>query len=58
MTHFDPTLVGYVLAGMQIRVDELESALERIAAGVRNDGSWNLSREACQQIALEALGRG
>ena len=30
-------------------------ALERIAAGPRPDGTHNLSREACEQIAKEAL---
>ena len=30
-------------------------ALEKIAAAVRPDGTYNLSREACEQIAREAL---
>lgn len=34
----------------------LEHALEQIAAGKRPDGSYNLSREACEQIARKALG--
>lgn len=33
----------------------LQAALERIAAGVRPDGTYNLSRLACEQIAREAL---
>lgn len=32
-------------------------ALEKIAAGPRPDGTYNLSREACEQIAKEALRR-
>ena len=50
-------LQHYVLAAMQLRLEELEAALERIAAPQRPDGSWNFDREACRQIALEALGR-
>lgn len=34
----------------------LEAALEKIAAPRRPDGTYNLSREACEQIAREALG--
>lgn len=34
---------------------ELEDALERIAAEKRPDGTYNLGREACEQIAREAL---
>ena len=34
----------------------LEAALEKIAVGVRPDGTYNLSREACEQIARKALG--
>lgn len=32
-------------------------ALELIAAPIRPDGTWNRDREACRQLALEALGR-
>lgn len=32
-------------------------ALELIAAPMRPDGTWNRDREACRQIAAEALGR-
>ena len=32
-----------------------EDALEQIAAPVRPDGTYNLSREACEEIAREAL---
>lgn len=46
-----------MLAAMQLRLDELEAALERIAAPARPDGSYNLSREACGEIARDALGR-
>ncbi len=34
-----------------------ESALELIAAPKRPDGTYNRCREACEQIAKEALGR-
>ena len=50
-------LSNYVIQALQIRCEELEAALERIAAPQRPDGSWNFDREACRQIALEALGR-
>jgi hypothetical protein len=47
---------GYVrrpsLWAMQAR-----EALELIAAPQRPDGSWNRDREACRQLAAEALGR-
>jgi len=36
----------------EARVRKLEAALERIAAGV-----YDLSREACEQLALDALDR-
>ena len=45
-----PTL-GELLA----YVARLEAALERIAAPKRPDGTYNLSREACEQVAREAL---
>lgn len=32
-------------------------ALELIAAPARPDGSWNRDREACRELAAEALGR-
>ncbi len=31
--------------------------LELIAAPMRPDGTWNRDREACRQMAAEALGR-
>ena len=37
---------------------DLLDALEKIAAGPRPDGTYNLSREACEQIAKEALSWG
>ena len=37
------------------RVEELEDAIWQIAAGPRPDGTYNLSREACQQVARKAL---
>lgn len=38
-------------------LDRVIAALERIAAPKRPDGTYNLSREACEQIAREALRR-
>lgn len=40
------------------RLLRYESALEKIAAGKRPDGTYNLSREACEQIAKEVLSWG
>lgn len=40
------------------RVHRYEAALEKIAAGRRPDGTYNLSRAACEQIAKEALSWG
>ena len=37
--------------------DRLRDALELIAAPMRLDGTWNRDREACRQMAVEALGR-
>lgn len=39
----------------EARALRYEAALERIAAPKRPDGTYNLSREACEQIAREAL---
>ena len=36
-------------------IEVLKGTLERIAAGKRPDGTYNLSREACEQIARAAL---
>lgn len=36
---------------------QAREALELIAAPQRADGSWNRDREACRQLAAEALGR-
>ena len=41
---------------IQARIDDLEEALWRIAAPPRQDGTYNISRERCEQIAREALG--
>lgn len=38
------------------RCEEYEAALQKIAAPKRPDGTYNLSREACERIAREALG--
>lgn len=37
------------------RVARLETALEKIAAPRRPDGTYNLDREACEKLAREAL---
>jgi len=37
--------------------EEMREALELIAAPKRPDGTWNRDREACRQLAAEALGR-
>lgn len=36
---------------------QARQALELIAAPMRPDGTWNRDREACRQIAAEALGK-
>ena len=40
-----------------LRAMEMRAALELIAAPMRADGTWNRDREACRQLAAEALGR-
>lgn len=40
-----------------LKAMEMREALELIAAPPRPDGTWNRDREACRQIASEALGR-
>jgi hypothetical protein len=40
-----------------LRAMEMRAALELIAAPRRPDGTWNRDREACRQLAAEALGR-
>lgn len=35
----------------------MREALELIAAPMRPDGTWNRDREACRELAAEALGR-
>jgi len=37
------------------RIGELEVALEAIATPMRPDGTWNRDREACRQLAQDAL---
>ena len=36
---------------------DMREALELIAAPMRPDGTWNRDREACRELAAEALGR-
>ncbi len=40
-----------------LRAMEMRAALELIAAPMRADGTWNRDREACRELAAEALGR-
>ena len=40
-----------------LRARDMRKALELIAAPQRPDGTWNRDREACRQLAAEALGR-
>lgn len=40
-----------------LRVMDMREALELIAAPMRPDGTWNRDREACRELAAEALGR-
>lgn len=40
---------------LQAERDALREALELIAAPRRPDGTWNRDREACRQLAAEAL---
>jgi hypothetical protein len=39
----------------QAKAARYQAALERIATGKRPDGTYNLSREACEQIARVTL---
>ena len=39
----------------EARAERLAEALRLIAAPIRSDGSWNRDREACRQIARDAL---
>jgi hypothetical protein len=39
----------------EAEVERLREVLERIAMPTRPDGTYNLSREACEQIARKAL---
>jgi hypothetical protein len=36
-------------------VSRLENALQLIATPMRPDGTWNRDREACRQLAQDAL---
>lgn len=40
-----------------LRAMDMREALELIAAPMRPDGTWNRDREACRELAAEALGR-
>lgn len=47
---------GYVRR-QSLRALDMREALELIAAPMRPDGTWNRDREACRELAAEALGR-
>lgn len=40
-----------------LRAMDMRAALELIATPQRPDGTWNRDREACRELAAEALGR-
>lgn len=40
-----------------LRASDMRAVLELIAAPMRPDGTWNRDREACRELAAEALGR-
>ena len=40
-----------------LKAMEMRAALELIATPQRPDGTWNRDREACRELAAEALGR-
>jgi len=46
---------GY--AALSIKSEDRRTALELIASPMRPDGTWNRDREACRQLAVEALKR-
>jgi hypothetical protein len=60
--HYDAELIdlvredGETLEELAVRVGRYRSALRLIAAPERPDGTYNRSREACEQLAKEALG--
>ena len=48
----------YGVAGTMLRqAERYGQALELIATPMRPDGTWNRDREACRQLAAEALGK-
>ena len=49
--------LGLLLEERERCADAMRCALELIAAPMRPDGTWNRDREACRQLAAEALRR-
>lgn len=45
----------YTCSALQERISKLEEALRLIATPKRPDGTYNRNREACEQLANEAL---
>lgn len=53
-----PDAYATVLDAMNaLRATDMRAALELIATPQRPDGTWNRDREACRELAAEALGR-
>lgn len=49
--------LGVLMDRLLSRIEELRAALEMVATCRREDGTYNFSREACEQLAHEALAR-
>lgn len=49
--------LGVLMDRLLSRIEELRAALEMVATCRREDGTYNVSREACEQLAHEALAR-
>ena len=45
------------IAELHVENGQLREALEKIAVPVRSDGTYNRCREACEQIAKQALNK-
>lgn len=46
-----------MLREQAVKTQRLSEALDLIAAPQRRDGTWNRDREACRQVAADALSR-
>nr|DAL53117.1 MAG TPA_asm: hypothetical protein [Caudoviricetes sp.] len=54
-TYIKYELLHAELAKSKAQAERLAEALRLIAAPMRPDGTWNRDREACRQIACDAL---